>query len=248
MGTNSAEDTYYIGWDVGAWHCKKSSNSCDAIVIIDSNASKVVGTPWRDNLRDTINDASSCREWIDKLFELCDINKPKYDDKIVIAIDTPLGYSQEFIKLVGKREYYSNSIEKKQPFNPYLFRQTERHLHNNDSKPLSAVQDMLGSQSTKGIHVLSKYSFKQEKTGIWINERVTAIETYPSACRGALQIISRRNTINYSTRNKDKEDALICALVAFLYDKKKDVLVGPIENIPTCEGWIWYPSDKKGDV
>ena len=33
--------TYYVGWDVGAWHCDKNTNSRDAIVIQDKESEDV---------------------------------------------------------------------------------------------------------------------------------------------------------------------------------------------------------------
>ena len=34
--------TYYVGWDVGAWHCDKNTNSRDAIVVLDKKGKVVI--------------------------------------------------------------------------------------------------------------------------------------------------------------------------------------------------------------
>ena len=41
----------------------------------------------------------------------------------------------------------------------------------------------------------------------------------------------------------DMEDALTCALVAYLYAARIDALCAPPEDIPDAEGWIWFPAD-----
>ena len=41
----------------------------------------------------------------------------------------------------------------------------------------------------------------------------------------------------------DMEDALTCALVAYLYATSVDALCAPPEDIPEAEGWIWFPAD-----
>lgn len=47
---------FFIGWDFGGWNCDHNGKSRDAIVILNANK-KIVGKPWRGNLRTSINEA-----------------------------------------------------------------------------------------------------------------------------------------------------------------------------------------------
>ncbi|MCO6429104.1 hypothetical protein [Nitrosomonas communis] len=40
---------------------------------------------------------------------------------------------------------------------------------------------------------------------------------------------------------KDKEDALTCALIAYLYAVQRQLLAAPASDIPLSEGWVWIP-------
>ena len=177
-------NVYYIGWDVGGWNCDKNYNSKDAIVILDSTFG-IKGKPFIGNLRDAINKATTCSEWINELFKLCQITTEYVNQKVVIAIDTPLGYSASFVELITSKNYQTENIGNLS-LNPYLYRKTELLLFENGHHPLSAIKDMIGSQSTKGMHVLAKFANKiPSSTGVWIDAsaRVTFIETYPAICK-----------------------------------------------------------------
>jgi len=45
----------------------------------------------------------------------------------------------------------------------------------------------------------------------------------------------------------DHEDALLCALVAWLFVHERDALAPPDETVPEAEGWIWVPRDALAD-
>lgn len=182
--------SFYVGWDVGGWNCDKNGKSRDAIVILDA-AMQIVGTPWRGNLRTTINTATGSEALIHALFALCGASAalaletqatPLPAPRITLAIDTPLGFSQAFVGLVTGLQCVeligqSNS-------NPYLFRHTERFLFEHSLTPLSAVKDMIGSQATKGMHALAKFAPHRTSCGVWADNRhLVAIEAYPSACK-----------------------------------------------------------------
>lgn len=240
-----------MGWDVGGWNCDRNRDSRDALAIIDEKRAPV-GMPWRGNLRKTINQATTAQEFIAQLFELCQSDAWESDAKIVLAIDTPLGFSTEFKKLINGLEPVQG-IETSNS-NPYLFRTTERFLFNQGLKPLSAIKDMIGSQATKGIHVLAKFTPQTVSCGVWSDGGVlTSIEAYPSACKTsdvvAEHISAFRKRADGSSGlwgkfdHQDKIDALTCALVAWLFVNKRDSLIEPNPDIPMSEGWIWVPRD-----
>jgi len=255
------ECVFYIGWDVGGWNCDKNANSRDAIVILDESRS-IIGTPWRGNLRHAINESRNSTEWIHALFNLCDAGTPPNNANYILAIDTPLGFSQDFQRLLNGEAV--NDPIGTSASNPYLFRQTEHFLFEYGLTPLSAVKDMIGSQATKGIHVLAKFAPKIISTGVWSDgNTLFAIEAYPSACKTSktieeflLPFIEARVELSEPAKSvwdgaqfisminhEDKRDALLCALIGWLYQNNLDALVQPEEGVSPTEGWIFVPKD-----
>lgn len=230
---------FFIGWDVGGWNCDKNGKSRDALVILGSELN-IVGKPWRGNLRSTINEAADSADWIKRLFALCNTVPPD-QPRATLAIDTPLGFSDAFVRLVTQRDH-AGEVGRSDT-NPYLFRQTERFLFEHGLKPLSAIKDMIGSQATKGMHVLAKFARHNPRCGVWSDgSLLTAIEAYPSPCKSSLTIKNLRASYP-SLDHEDKDDALTCALVAFLFVEKLTELVAPPQGISRKEGWIWVPRD-----
>lgn len=240
---------FYIGWDVGGWNCDKNGKSRDAIVILDA-VLQIVGKPWRGNLRTTINAATGSDAFMHALFTLCgapaglalatDAAQPPAP-RITLAIDTPLGFSQAFVGLVTGLQCVEPIDQSRS--NPYLFRHTERFLFEHGLPPLSAVKDMIGSQATKGMHALAKFASHRASCGVWTDARhLIAIEAYPSACKTSETLATLRQ--DYPTLDHDdKTDALTCALVAYLFDQRREALAAPDAAVPPGEGWIWVPGD-----
>ena len=240
MSEGSQVAAFYIGWDVGGWNCDKNGESRDALVILNSSLA-IVGKPWRGNLRTAINEAATARDWMAALFSLCMADRPDDNAQVTLAIDTPLGFSEAFVRLV-------TGLECEEPVtdfrtNPYLFRETERFLFQNGLTPLSAVNHQIGSQATKGMHVLAKFAPRSTSCGVWSDGAVlTAIEAYPSACKGSATIQSLRSRYT-PLHHDDEEDALTCALIGYLYAEQRDALASPPDTVPASEGWIWVPRD-----
>lgn len=238
MTEASPMPTHYVGWDVGGWNCDNNSSSRDAIVILDA-AIKIVGRPWRGNLRETINTATTSQEWIAALFGLCEASAPN-SQRITMAIDTPLGFSDAVIALASARQ--AAGMIGHSDSNPYLYRQTERYLFKRGIKPLSAVKDMIGSQATKGMHVLAKFAPQIVSCGVWSDGAgLTAIEGYPSPCRRSARMKGLRTFGQLA--HDDVDDALTCALIASLFVTLREALIPPPADTPASEGWIWIPVD-----
>ncbi len=231
---------FYIGWDVGGWNCDRNSKSRDAVVILDGGLS-IVGASWRGNLRPSINAAGTGREWIRALFSLCATGPPCDKADIVLAIDTPLGFSESFVGLVSGLKYGEPIGDSHS--NPYLYRETERHLFRHGLRPLSAVKDMIGSQATKGMHVLAKFAPEVVACGVWSDgATLRVIEAYPSGCKGSATVARLRGPFP-ALGHEDEEDALTCALIAYLFARRPGVLDAPSGEVPTTEGWVWVPRD-----
>lgn len=246
-------ERFYVGWDVGGWNCERNRESRDAIVILDAGG-ELVGMPWRGNLRELINTAGKTRDWLQGLFSLCGATWP-HEACAVLAIDTPLAFSDAFARLLNHLEY-EEPIGSSDA-NPYLFRGTERFLFARGLKPLSPLKDMIGSQATKGMHVLGKFAPHPKRCGVWRDGgMLTAIEAYPSACKRSATVQAlldpfRLEKPNEASRpgwraglnHQDKIDALICAVIARLFDCHPEALASPGPDALMSEGWIWVPAD-----
>lgn len=239
---NARVPSLFIGWDVGAWNCDKNGKSRDAIVILDDTLA-VVGRPWRGNLRKCLAEATT-RGWLKALFAKCEAEMPGGAVTVTMAIDTPLGYSDEFVGLITRHTLAEP--DESSGRNQYLFRQTERYLFRQGLRPLSAIKDMIGSQATKGLHALAKFAPTIESCGVWTDgQAFRAIETYPAACRdrpAVKTLLEGQGSLGHH----DKDDARICAVVAYLFATNRDVLEEPPPSVPRREGWIWAP--KRGDL
>lgn len=102
---------------------------------------------------------------------------------------------------------------------------------------------MIGSQATKGMHVLARFAPTIVECGVWGDGRtLRVIEAYPGACKASstVQLLRR----NYPEIERgDISDALTCALIGNLFECARGVLVRPPKDVPLNEGWIWAPDD-----
>ncbi|BAN49352.1 hypothetical protein [Metapseudomonas resinovorans] len=201
--------------------------------------------PWRGNLRRPINQAVDSTDFVARLLSVCEVDPESVATApVVLAIDTPLAFSSAFIELLVQGRAVT-SIEGSAS-NPYLFRHTERFLFERGISPLSAVKDMIGSQATKGIHVLARFAPHIEACGIWSDlGRLRAIEAYPSACKksSTMATLQREYPEIGALEHADQRDALTCALLAWLFHYRPGDLAQPGPEAPLREGWIFVPAD-----
>ena len=230
-------DQVFIGWDVGGWNCDKNPNSRDALVVLDGAGARV-GQPWRGNLRQTLNTATTTADFLTALLTLCKLPATARP-RATIAIDAPLGFSVAFAQLItggAPMDQIGQSAA-----NPYLYRATERRLVAEGVTPLSAVKDTIGSQSTTAMHAAARYT-RPAAPGVWSDgAHLTLIETYPALCRsrarGAFNDLATATT----AREIDILDAEVCAQIARAFVQRPDWLEPPAYDVPASEGWIWAP-------
>jgi len=90
--------------------------------------------------------------------------------------------------------------------------------------------------------VLAKFALRIDKTGVRKdNKQLAVLEAYPSSCRDSVfvkEIALKIAQIN-SESDQDIQDALTCAIIAYLFDKNPHVLETPNPDFPEKEGWIW---------
>lgn len=230
-------DQVFIGWDVGGWNCDKNPNSRDALVVLD-DAGERIGQPWRGNLRETLNTATTAAGFLTAILTLCKlpVGTPP---RATIAIDAPLGFPAAFAQLITSGEALTQIGQS--ATNPYLYRATERRLMAEGVTPLSAVKDMIGSQSTKAMHAVARYTHRIAP-GVWSDgAHLTLIETYPALCRSRAR--GRFNALATATtaREIDILDAEVCAQIAHAFVQRPEWLEPPPPDVPGSEGWIWAP-------
>lgn len=230
-----------IGWDVGGWNCDRNANSRDAIVVLGKNQT-VLGKPWRGNLANHILNSPSSEAFIAGLFRLCGTQQEDPSAPVVLAIDAPLGFPSALLDLLHTGR--PSSVAGGSADNPYLFRLTERLIAQSGNPPLSVVKDMIGSQSTKAIHAVRLFFPQEVGIGVWGNsERLTAIETYPAACRRAQPDLEKNLAIPDSAHG-DVRDAGVCAVIGMWFSTCRKRLNPPPIECPKQEGWIWLPYQK----
>ena len=224
--------TYYVGWDVGAWHCEKNTKSKDCFCLLDENGCAIL--PYnRSCVSDEILQKECFLDFIRTIFPRQTFSKC---DEFIIGIDAVFCWPKNFVSLINakgpKDITYKPTGWEGAINNEILFRKTEyiiAHKH----KPLSAVQGQIGSQSTKVIYFLKKYGFKVDSSspGVWKSGKAIAIETYPA--------------ILDSGDHDDVTDAKLCAKLARVFHVMPAKLISPEteeeKEAAKEEGWIWVP-------
>lgn len=252
---------FYIGWDVGAWHCDpKGKKSKDALAILDDRR-RLIGL-WEGRLSETIVSAQSesnpTQYLIEQIFTLCEVTEEQRfseGDSFWLSIDTPLGWPKLFRELVVPATSEDEPEEetktnltwwKKKINNPFLHRETEVAI----GESLSAVQDQIGSQSTKAMFLLAVLSADTDGIGIWkvSNPSLTLIETYPAPCMRSLPFIDRMKSVQSvegvdPITTDDLLDSVVCAAVAYDMDVARQTINKPTDKCDEDEGWIYVPEN-----
>lgn len=254
--THPTSTPLFIGWDVGGWNCDRNPASRDALVALDADR-RLVGKPWRGNLRRMINESETTEQFVLALLKLCHIHTAEHaTPQVLLGIDTPLGFSKPLIDLITRGLAVPTVGQSSS--NPYLHRRTEHFLFERGLYPLSPIKDMIGSQATKGMHVLARFAPIKQRCGVWTDgQLMRAIEAYPSACKRSANIellrapfyldqavgeVGHRSFVP-GMEHVDVQDALTCALLAWTFANRPQWLVQPEESIDPLEGWIFVPED-----
>lgn len=240
----------FVGWDVGAWNCDRNRESRDALCVLEErdDLPAVVGTPSWGNLRPLLVSHRGAA-LVDQLLRAAGVEAVP-GQEVTIAIDAALGWPRAMLELATAGKIVA--VPDKADSNPYLFRAQDRALFQKGLRPLSAVRDMIGSQSTKGIHFLSAAELSRTSVGVWRRDGTVAVETYPAAAGRNTELESLAaklmNTVVGKAKShgdawqKDVRDAVRCALVARLHHREPQRLQSPGTDADAAEGWIWLPA------
>jgi hypothetical protein len=238
----------WLGWDVGAWHCQ-SGASRDALVLLAADlgqSPRLVGRAWRGNLRTTLNGprGPGLLAALLRLVGAADLPLRR----LTIGVDTPLGWPDVFRALLDGA--LPELIPATKAENPLIMRQTERVLCAAGLRPLSPVQDLLGSQSTKGLVALGALGMAPRTPGWWTGAlggvELAAFEAYPTPCRRSARVEARVGPLRAALGelpHDDVLDALLCAGLAHLCDQEPEAVAQPPAGVSAAEGWIYVPLD-----
>ncbi|MBL8616249.1 MAG: hypothetical protein JNM72_11610 [Deltaproteobacteria bacterium] len=238
----------WLGWDVGAWHCQ-SGASRDALVLLAADlgqAPQLVGQPWRGNLRATLNGPRG-PGLLSALLRL--VGAPALPlRRLTIGVDTPLGWPDSFRALLDGA--LPDHVPATKAENPLIMRETEQVLCAAGLRPLSPVQDLLGSQSTKGLVALGALGMAPRTPGWWTGAlagvELAAFEAYPTPCRRSAQVEAVVGPLRPALGEQphdDVLDALLCAGLAWLCDQAPEAVAQPPAGVSASEGWIYVPVD-----
>jgi hypothetical protein len=112
------------------------------------------------------------------------------------------------------------------------------------------VQDLLGSQSTKGLVALGALGMAPRTPGWWTGAlggvELAAFEAYPTPCRRSARVEARVGPLRAALGelpHDDVLDALLCAGLAHLCDQEPEAVAQPPAGVSAAEGWIYVPLD-----
>lgn len=247
--------TLSIGWDVGGWQGK---NHGFALMKINSNRKPVIiGKPITLKIPNSQKQSGGLFE-LEKVVEEAGGGQLSDYEKVVVAVDAPLGLPSAFKKFINDTDY----IERRPGIeidNPLAYRLTERDIYKTvGKKPLSAPFGRLGTSMTVAMTHARYWAKKGFKTapqqGVEIGKKVI-IETYPAAMKEleAFKQPEKYGLPNFEFLSDHEKDAAICALVGLCYLKEDASFIGenveihhPEPRDSKClekyaeEGWIYH--------
>lgn len=228
-----------LGWDVGGW-----TGSGDALYLIawDGGQQTEVGRSGPRNLAGDIQELRGY-DLIDRFLYYCGYTLKNCTD-LVIAIDAPLGWPDEFARLISARAAEPSMATP--PYGCLIWRKTELRF---SGEAKSAVTDRIGSNSTKALAFLRAVGFERELPGVWStchsSLKMRAIEAFPRLLRRSPRLLQTLSTSQSTLAEMkgDLADALWCAVLGHAWAD----LVDACEPIPidasVSEGWIVVPRD-----
>ncbi|MFN2340876.1 MAG: hypothetical protein ABR547_06365 [Halanaerobium sp.] len=237
-----------VGWDVGGW-----MGSNHGFSILNWNYKDKEYSWLGESVELKIPDQSTFS--LDYIFnKVTAENKLKIEDyELVIGIDAPLAFPRDFKRFINNQKKIFKRPEK-EIYNRLAYRKTDRHIYETfGKKPLSAVFDRLGTNTTAAVvHVnkwVEEYNFSLQPINDKKNNR-DIIEVYPALLKASKYSAADepfKSMIPASVKaGTDAYDSALCAIMALAYgvDDFAELpnLVGPkiIDEEIKEEGWIYY--------
>lgn len=237
---------FFIGWDVGAWNCD-GGDSQDALCVATETKGKLtVRGDWRGNLRQVLDEGSGLGI-LREFFRVCRIEPPKRA-KAAIAIDTPLGWPQPVLQLFlcGNATHVpmkSLSVpeDRAGPVRPGI--SPAFHSSRYDRQPINKGHSFSKEGGVED-RIRWRVDYDESRHRGYRNRNLpqAPCKKSPSACKAFLDVTGTGNVAG-SKRERDLQDALRCALIAWWFRADRSKLAEPSPDIPCDEGWIWLPKD-----
>ena len=238
--------TIAIGWDVRGWR-----GTQQAVAVLKINDGQL---EW--NISDDFQFEPNVPLTLSSLLEpALGVDYQRYisdADKIIIGIDAPLAFSNEFIRLLNDDASEFIPTES-QITNPLAFRRCEHWVKETYGKmPLSASFDKLGNGATLAIsmaHSLKKEGFQLLPQDTLNSDRAI-IEVYPGIHkvepnRASMAIHPIHQHIPLDCLpGTDQYDAAICAITAAIHAGVGAQLDLPAlavyqSSFDPAEGWVY---------
>lgn len=239
--------TLFAGWDVAGWTCPAprqlgpDARSQDALVLLVEDAAQLVLVGL-----DVGSFGSDVLAGIDFVRLAAANYGYSRVDKVVLAVDAPLGWPAEFQSLLSWA-WTPSSVG---GYSSLLYRATDQ-LHGGQS----AVVRSVGAASTKAMAFLQAQRFtkdlNQPGTFTRIHPPDRALETYPKVVlnhalanpNGWFALEYARLQASMLIPTADADAALWCALVAAAYHRGSAPPLKQPTNAAAAisEGWIWAP-------
>lgn len=245
-----------IGWDVGGWQSRKQ-----AIAVASWSTGQSVN--WNNNANGSVS-IQEFRLTPDNDYDLTKMLKRVGADRflrdescqIVIAIDAPLGFPDDFLSFLHNPDQIS-PVQASAMENQLAYRATERWVFRvHKKRPITPTFDKLTSNATPAMaavrHTCREYSFKMVPAHTEEPTSRMIIETYPALVkRGTERRLDLRVMPAMAPHlpagfplGSDASDAAICALCAIRFGTSGDFLgfpklIGPQCDEAKTEGWIY---------
>lgn len=239
-----------IGWDVGGWMGNKQGIAAVLWTIGDSDI-EWLGIPVETAIP---KGSIFTPDYLIGLISRNYVCTPLDNTRIIIAIDSPLGFPDAFRRLVCQEEQVLYRTDKEID-NPLAYRCTEQHICSVfGKKPLSATFDKLGNNCTVAVYHMQRWRKEQGYVAYPYdddNEDSKAIiEVYPALLKNKAGEVKNEVKLHLPKgilEGTDAYDACLCAFLGILYGAEGRFndfpkLVKPTSDSisNSTEGWIYY--------
>jgi NADH:ubiquinone oxidoreductase subunit E len=190
---NNAKDLLAIGWDVAGW---KGEQVFSAVAIEGGQSNEGRQLNCKGIYANKFNNGEDEIPCLESLLPKLNCSKMSDYDRIIIAVDAPLGWPAAFQRFVQQPMHQAGE-QASTAYEALKYRQTDRYIadiHPNIDAVLSASFDTMTSLTTVAITALKKWRTAKELTvmphdGPGEPKKGVAIEVYPGLVKGQGKVV-----------------------------------------------------------